>query len=56
MAEAEGKVLPQGVKISDFRKSAPEIEPIVEPAKHFALMMGVSEDYTRLTRAVLIRS
>jgi hypothetical protein len=52
MAEAEGLILKSGEKLSDFRKAHLSVEPILEPAKHFALMFGVSPDYADMAHAV----
>jgi hypothetical protein len=56
MAEAEGLILKSGEKLVDFRQSHPDVEPITEPGKHFALMFGVSPDYAYMARAVLAYS
>jgi hypothetical protein len=50
MAEAEGRILKNGEKIDDFRRSYLGIEPILDPHKHFALMFGVSQDYAYMAR------
>ncbi len=43
----------RGEKMSDFRTSYPGVEPIPDPAKHFAALYGVSPDYAYMARAVL---
>jgi len=53
LAEAKERVLKPGQKLSDFQKTHPDVEPILEPGKHFALMFGISQDYAYMTRAVL---
>ena len=49
-AEEEGRVQPHG---GDRRSSSENPNLIRDPAKHFAGLYGVSQDYVRMARAVL---